>query len=358
MVTLPKLYKKTKTGAIQLCSITVNGPIYTVEFGQVGGAMQTKDTTAKPKNIGKANETTAEQQALSEAQSKWQKKVDSGYSEDPSGEITVKLPMKVKTYQDQKDNIKFPCYGSPKLNGVNSIFRLDDNNNLTHWSRGGNQYPMLEHKEEFIKTTLQMMKLKEVNGETYKHGAHLEDITSAVKKKNELTPELEFYAFEFPELSDPFEDKRYILHASDFATPEIVELMSHEEIEEYHTVCVAAGYEGIIIRNAACTYEYNVRSSNAFKYKKAMDAEFQIVDCEADKNKEAVFHCITKEGKIFKVKPKGTRTERQQMVLDFETKYLNKWLKVEFECYSQYMVPQKPVGICVRDCDANGNPKE
>lgn len=362
MTQLPKLYKRTKTDAIQLCSITVQDDTYTVEWGQVDGTMQTKDTICKPKNVGRSNETTAEQQAQAEAQSKWQKKVDSGYTEDPSGEIEVKLPMKVKTYQGQEKNIIFPCYGSPKLNGVNSTFRLETdeegNDTLTHWSRGGKEYPLLPHLTEDIIYGLKDLKTNEVNGETYKHGMFLEDITSAVKKANENTPKLEFYAFEFPNIPLEFDEKQYVLHGSAFSTPEVVELHSHEEIQDYHDRCVKDGYEGIVIRNGSCIYEHNVRSSNAFKLKKALDAEFQILDCETDKNEEAVFHCATAEGKVFKVKPKGTRSVRQQMVRDFETKYLNKWLTVEFESWSKYGIPLKPIGVGLRECNSDGNPLE
>ena len=49
------LYKQSKSGAIQQWSIELltNG-VYSVTFGQVGGAMQTVNTQCVGKNIGRS----------------------------------------------------------------------------------------------------------------------------------------------------------------------------------------------------------------------------------------------------------------------------------------------------------------
>ena len=65
-----------------------------------------------------------------------------------------------------------------------------------------------------------------------------------------------------------------------------------------------------------------------------------------------------KEGKLFKVKPKGTDAERKAIIANFESQYLNNWYKIEYEVFSKDGIPLKPVGIGLRDCDSNGQPKE
>lgn len=75
------LYALNKDGSFQEWKVFVMGDTISVEFGKLGGKIQTKRTVAKPKNIGRANETTAEQQARSEAQSKWEKQFRLGYRE-------------------------------------------------------------------------------------------------------------------------------------------------------------------------------------------------------------------------------------------------------------------------------------
>ncbi len=99
---LPTLYKTTKTGKIQQYDVQTTGDQITVTQGQVEGLKQSYPTTCTPKNVGKSNETTPAEQADLEAQSKWEKKIKSGYTQDPSGVITVRLPMKVKSYYGQE----------------------------------------------------------------------------------------------------------------------------------------------------------------------------------------------------------------------------------------------------------------
>ena len=83
IVEWPMLYKRAKTGAVQQWEISVvqiasGGASIGVSFGQVGGAIQnTSDVIKEGKNIGRSNATTALQQAISEAQSKWEKQISS-----------------------------------------------------------------------------------------------------------------------------------------------------------------------------------------------------------------------------------------------------------------------------------------
>lgn len=86
MKQFPTLYKRTKTGAIQQWSIEVvsypeeKGAFIRKRVGQFNSdklTLHTEEVTGK--NIGKANETTPEQQALLQAESDWKRKHDEGY---------------------------------------------------------------------------------------------------------------------------------------------------------------------------------------------------------------------------------------------------------------------------------------
>jgi hypothetical protein len=78
---LPTLYKTTATGAIQEWTIRVDksgedGVIVT-RWGQTDGEIQeTKDRVTEGKNLGKANATTAYEQACAEAQAKWTQAIE------------------------------------------------------------------------------------------------------------------------------------------------------------------------------------------------------------------------------------------------------------------------------------------
>lgn len=119
-MTLPTLYSRTSTGAVQNWTIEIQDDAYRTHFGQVDGKQQvTEFTICKPKNEGKANATTGAEQALKEAQALWKKKKDSGCFEDISDidKMLFTEPMLAKKYEDYADEIEFPVYSQPKLDG-------------------------------------------------------------------------------------------------------------------------------------------------------------------------------------------------------------------------------------------------
>jgi len=363
---LPRIYKESKTGAIVICDISTEGDTITVTTGQLDGKMQDHLTVCKAMNVGRSNETTPHEQAILEAKAKHTKKIKAGYVLDPSGVQTVQLPMKVKKYQDQKNNVQFPCWISPKLDGLNGEFRTPDDKTFELFSRGGDNYPMLDHVLDEIDTLMVALDTKRLNGEIYKHGMHLQDITSAVKKHNKNTPSLEFHVFDIPNSSKTYDEKLEEFNAIDNSKFDHVKVIraheanSHEEIEEYMEKFLGLGYEGIIIRNKHLVYEYNVRSCDVFKYKIPLDREYKITGWRADKKGHPVFECITpiNEGAYtFNVKPKGNHERRLAIAQEADT-WIGKWLKIEFENYSKILKPLKPVGIGLRECDAEGNPLE
>jgi len=166
---LPTLYKKNKNGSFQMWSVSVDGDTITVTQGQYQGKLQTYTTICKGKNIGKSNETTPEQQALLEAKAKHTKQQDKGYQTEMIDTPSVLLPMKVKVFQDNIKNVKFPCYCSPKLDGVNGLFVIPElgSKDLKLYSRGGKEYPMLEHLKEPMLKYMESIQVTVVNVELY-----------------------------------------------------------------------------------------------------------------------------------------------------------------------------------------------
>ncbi len=362
-LTYPPLYKSTKTGAIQMYEVRVDEDVITVAQGQLNGKKQSYTTKCEPKNIGRSNETTSYVQAASESLSKWEKKLKSGYSISIEQPNEIQLPMKVKVYQDQLHNIPENVYSSPKLNGVNAEFRYE-NNQLVLLSRGGNEYPMIEHLHDPIITMLTNLKTTRVAGELYIHGEFLQDITAAVKKTNSMTPRLQFHIFDLPLLSDNYTTRETFISReinSNYADDKILaipsKLINKSQIDDEHTFWTNLGYEGTVIYDPIALYEYNVQSSYIWKYKIPKDAEFKIVTHKRDKSGHPVFQCESNnEAKsLFWVKPKGTNEQRLAIQAD---SWHGMWMTIEFEMLSKDGKPQKPVGIGLRECDANGNPLE
>lgn len=77
MTEFKTLYKNTSLGQLQSWQIVVEGNTYYTIEG-INQLSQSKPTVCVGKNIGKISETTPEQQALLEARSLYQKKLDKG----------------------------------------------------------------------------------------------------------------------------------------------------------------------------------------------------------------------------------------------------------------------------------------
>ena len=356
------LYKTNKNGSIQQWSIEVSGPTFTCIYGQVGGKLQSQQTICKSVNIGKSNETTPEQQAQLESAALIAKKIKSGYSYDKSAPVTVQLPMKVKAYQDQSHNIKFPCFSACKLDGVNAIYRRE-NGKLTIYSRGGEVYPAIPHLEALVHKAMDLFQSNELNGELYIHGEHLQDIQSAVKKPKELSAKLSFCIFDIADSTDNFYERAMLMHKhNQFDTTQLstvsvvynVDCKSTADIEQHYVEATEFGYEGTVIKNFDGLYKHNVRSSDQFKYKKAQSAEFLIVSYELDKNNLPVF-ILESAGGEFKAKPIGTKEYWSQQI---PVTYIGQYATCEYEVFSKSGIPLKPIFISTRKLDASGNPIE
>ena len=84
MQKLEKLYKIDSLGKLREWTMVIDGDSFHAEKGLVGGKIVCdKPTTAIGKNEGKVNETTNEEQALLEAQARWDKKLKEGYARTP-----------------------------------------------------------------------------------------------------------------------------------------------------------------------------------------------------------------------------------------------------------------------------------
>lgn len=363
----PVLYKKTKTGKTQCWEIkAINNEVITT-YGELNGKLQEQRYTSEKKNVGKANETSEHEQALNEANSKWLNQLKKGYTKNPNEVTSVATPMKVKVYQEQIKNVKFPCFSTPKLNGINGTYRRTDGT-LELYSRGGELYPSIQHLEDAIHTFMDELGSNELNGELYIHNTPLQDIQSAVTKPNELSHKLTFNIFDIADSELIYESRRThmmtiyrMLESIDHVALKYMGLLagvvcnSHDDIELHYNQCISQGLEGTVVKNTGALYEHNVRSSNMFKYKKALSAEFLIVGYELDKRNHPVFHLHTNTTppQIFKAKPTGTH----EFVKSIDPQsYLGNWATVEYEMLSKSGTPLKPIFIGLRDCTPDGKP--
>jgi ATP-dependent DNA ligase len=114
---------------------------------------------------------------------------------------------------------------------------------------------------------------------------------------------------------------------------------------------VEAGYEGIMLRNAAGVYRANYRSNDLQKYKEFMEEEYRIIDFKEGEGRDAgavIWVCETAEGKEFSLRPRGSFEQRREWFND-GAKYIGKNLTVVYQELTEDGKPRFPVGKCVRD---------
>jgi ATP-dependent DNA ligase len=244
-------------------------------------------------------------------------------------------------------------YVQPKLDGVRCEAYIDGND-IKFKSRGGKSYSVPDHLyDDLINVFLCHDGIK-LDGELYVHGEYLQDIVSAVKKPNELTPKLSFYCFDISSESSDWISRREKLSElkCDFTTVNLefvndFYVENEQEVLDYHNEFVENGYEGVMVRQGHGVYKYNHRSPWLQKYKKMLDKEFTIIGHEVDKDGCIVWivKVPTKKGFVTcKVTPKMSKSQRRGLVSK-AGHYYGKQLKVQFQGLSKDGNLQFPVGL-------------
>lgn len=286
---LPILYHEGKAKKLYSWRVWTEGAFICTGHGTVDGEKTATRKEAKPKNVGKSNATTAEQQARSEAQSMWTHKLERKYKQTPeAARETVFLPMLAYGRDKIKKPLPYPVDVQPKLDGVRCM-AFWKNGKVFLMSRSGKEYSVAH-----ISGALEKM-LPEgwvLDGELYVHGMSLQDSVALVKKHRpglEGSIQIKYHVYDMfnsTDLTVPWDGRRnlidmffdttgtkYLLNA--YVVKLDSELVNDEEelntkLAEYES----QGYEGIIIRLHKGLYKLGHRSRDLIKLKNFKDEEF------------------------------------------------------------------------------------
>jgi len=360
----PTLYTRNSRGKLSTWKAWTEGDTYYRVSGLVDGKQRAPVAkTVVGKNIGKANETSPNDQALLECFSYWNKQIDKGYQEDQDSNCSLLFPMLA---QQLNNKIKYPCAVSPKLDGKRMLAMMKDGE-VVFSSRLNKPVHFLNHIRDELKEA--MMNCAEewgddviLDGELYSHSSKFGEIISMASQKNEAHPEeslIEYHVFDIYETTLAFSDRFAVLEGW-FANLTHVKLVqcseasNKEEIIDYHTDFVGAGYEGVIVRNWDGMYllgKSNRRSPDLQKYKEFDDSEYEIIDAKEGEGTETgavVWMCKTPSGEIFETRPRGTIEERREL---YERKddLIGQKLTVRYQGFETKDIPRFPVGICIRN---------
>ena len=358
------LYKRDKKGKVRAWTIEHDAVSYWTISGIYpdGKMTKTAPTFVEQKNVGKANETSLEQQVLNEVASKIQYQIDQGFTYDiPTEEKRFEVSLANK-YQDrqEKGKLEFPYFAEPKLDGVRCYIKMVDGD-IRMFSRKHKEFVACPHiaKNDFVKKFFEIYPDGILDGELYNH--ELKDdfnkIVSLVKKTKPKAEDLEesaklvqYHCFDSYLPSEPhlsysqrkmrvadicnyvecdYKTMKYatcgcftlvglkVHPGSADRFPKswknqswVICILSDEElVEQKITEIVNDGYEGIMLKKDV-PYFFG-RSFDMLKYKKFFDKEYRIVDFEEGNGNlvgiAAAVICETEDGQTFKAGVMGTQ---------------------------------------------------
>lgn len=372
----PTLYAKGSKGEIRIWEIVAEGDSYTMTHGVKNGKLVSKTIKCQGKNAGKANATTDEEQAIKEAQAKWEKQLKRGYfqtEEDALNSIDF-TPMKLQNFADQGHKIHYPCFVSLKLDGL----RLMVDKEFKAQSKAGEDYTIPTHIMEDLKVLYNALGKENwygLDGEVYaghkdRGGLSLQEIVSAFRKPNPNTERLQYWIYDIPKAGEPFstrnerlgviQDIIRVRNLRSLVALPCTFAFSEKDIQEKFEKAVKDKEEGLVVRNTNGLYEFGKRSYDAQKIKHRETTEAYVYGAEEDKNNEAVLHARLQDGIEFKVKMRKDASDEFNLRLyENHGKLVGKFIEVEYEAKSDSGSLQKPVGLRIREVNPETwEPKE
>jgi DNA ligase-1 len=326
-----------------------------------GKSVVSREVVSEGKNIGRANETTPLEQAVSQARSKANKKRDKGYTETipeagtkATNSLGLVKPMLAKEFKAVE---AFPVLAQPKLDGNRCLAARVDGE-IKMWSRGGKPIN-LPHVAKALDAVLPEGLI--VDGELYCHGETLQTITSWIKKLRPESDRVRYHIYDavmdeacFSERIGRLED--LIEENESLCVVTTRSILDDGALQTQHREWLEEGFEGTMVRAHGIGYEVGKRAKQLQKLKDFQDAEFEIVDVEQGKPRitdeatyeVAVYRCVTADGKTFTVTAPGDMHAKHRAWEERDSA-IGRQLTVKYFNYTPDGVPYLPVALRIRD---------
>ncbi len=332
---------------------------------------------------GRANQRNQFQQALIKGRADHIKRSELGGNKKTNDKMY--FPMLAKPWKDAAKHIVYPVFVQPKLDGVRCIsYITGKDGDVVFYSRTKKIFPRLEYLANILRHLLVSLYDDENNqsiyldGELYRHGDNLQDISGRSRRENKETKnknEYHLYDCFYPtEMDTPFVDRylqlEELFSAVDRKSSKYLKLVqtneakNKNEVNKLYDKHLKNGYEGVILRNKHGEYKANAkskssgqRSNDLIKMKPKFTDEYKIIGYTSGKRgKDAnaiIWICETKEGNQFNVTPKDiTYEERESLFAEAEKnfeQFRGKMLTVEYEDLSNDNIPQRAKALVIRD---------
>jgi len=328
----------------------------------VGQKTQTR-YAAIGKNIGKANETSPEQQAILELQAKARLKQDKGYTKDyeaarlpATNTLGLKRPMLATPIEKVKpEKIDWSsAYVQPKLDGHRALFK-----DGILYSRQGKPLELPHIMKAIAESGLDHLHL---DGELYVHGRPLQEVSRLIKKYTADSLEVKYHIYDCV-MDDIFLGRSLAIHEGlqdetyqDSHHIELVDTIlvtSIDEVMAFHENFRQQGYEGTMLRYGDEHYRDGKRSQALLKIKEFHDAEFEVIGWEEGKPRHSdgkvyavpVWVCkVQGNGETFNVTAQGNMHEKNTQWHE-RTDHMGRMLTVKYHYMSKDGIPQLPIAL-------------
>ena len=260
---------------------------------------------------------------------------------------------------------------SKKLDGVKALFYYKDGKIHTS-SRGGEDY---DYSTIHLRTDPRLLKFFNANpnvildGELFKRGKTLQQISGAARmEKNAYDCSwLEYWVYDCYITTHPEEKAidRYkflstCLHKhcniplykaiEDDKVKDSIRLLDHKSVEGWpnmmleHDKYVNEGFEGACITDPTKPYKPGSRGNQLIKIKRYKSEDFKVIGYELGLrgSEDMTFICELEDGRTFKAMPCGTREDKEEYVINFDSKYKGEYGECTFFNYSDDGIPTQP----------------
>jgi DNA ligase-1 len=356
------LYTTDSKGKTRWWKMEQDGPRFRTVSGLLDGkAVESEWTECFPKNVGRANATTAEEQCSAEILSLYTKKLDRKYHtaedfRDAGSSAGYKFPgpMLATKYE----SFPGPCYSQPKLDGYRST--ADANAGLL--SRQGKPWRH-DHILDALAPVFAAFPGIVLDGELYNHDLKddFNELGSLIKK-DKRTPEqdaktrevVQYHVYDILSHPGTFIERIHVLREildelGDESPVKFVrtdQVGSEDELNELYASYMEDGYEGQMVRLQHTLYEGNgKRSKGLMKRKEFFDEEYEVIEVHEGKGnwaghaKAVTFRMpdgrMTENGEHPKAGIKGTK--------EFAKELLTNWRKYEGVTIRSFI--KTPAGI-------------
>ena len=399
MKKLQTLYKIDTKGKLREWTMVIEDACFYAIKGLTGGKLtEDKPRCAEAKNVGKANATTPQEQAEKEAQAKWQKKLDKDYAltEEDAHEKKFYEPMLAQKFEDRKDDLVYPVFSQPKLDGIRCIIQRKDTHEeissiddvvLVAKTRNGKIIEAIPHILSKLKGFFIQHPSAVLDGELYNHDLkdNFNKITSLVRKQQPVRLEtdtdvsfakketdfyealeesaqlIQYWLYDAPQLDSFKEDSSFFLRFDQlsfaFDGVESIVVVPTTEVRDEGVLTaiyenyLSEGYEGQMVRTNA-SYE-NKRSKHLLKRKEFQDAEYRVIDIDEGNGnrlgtaKHLVLWCDNKKTQ-FNSNIKGS-FEYLGEILKNKEEYIGKKATIRFFQLTPDGIPRFPYAVGFRD---------